>query len=67
MGGAICDMVARRGCRCLISEGMDGIANVFDVRENPDLVEIHRVVIGGAIRSNVTSQEPSDLNRTEKY
>ena len=40
-----------------ISEGMDGIANVFDVRENPDLSGYDHVVIGGAIRANVTSQE----------
>jgi menaquinone-dependent protoporphyrinogen IX oxidase len=43
-----------------ISEGMDGIANVFDVRENPDLSQYDHVVIGGAIRSNVTSQELQD-------
>lgn len=39
-----------------ISEGMDGIANVFDVRENPDLSGYDHIVIGGAIRSGVTSQ-----------
>ncbi|OFY61832.1 MAG: hypothetical protein A2V64_08290 [Bacteroidetes bacterium RBG_13_43_22] len=39
-----------------ISEGMDGIANVFDVRENPDLSGFDHVVIGGAIRAGVTSQ-----------
>jgi menaquinone-dependent protoporphyrinogen IX oxidase len=39
-----------------ISEGMDGIANVFDVRENPDLSGYEHIVIGGAIRSGVTSQ-----------
>jgi menaquinone-dependent protoporphyrinogen IX oxidase len=33
-----------------ISEGMDGIANVFDVRENPDLTKYDHVIIGGAIR-----------------
>jgi len=38
-----------------ISEGMDGIANVFDVRENPDLSGYDHIVIGGAIRSGVTS------------
>jgi len=38
-----------------ISEGMDGIANVFDVRENPDLSQYDHVVIGGAIRSGKTS------------
>jgi menaquinone-dependent protoporphyrinogen IX oxidase len=39
-----------------ISEGMDGIANVFDVRENPDLSGYDHVVIGGAIRAGITSQ-----------
>ncbi|MCX6302657.1 MAG: hypothetical protein NTW82_10780 [Bacteroidia bacterium] len=39
-----------------ISEGMDGIANVFDVRENPDLSGYEHIVIGGAIRAGVTSQ-----------
>ena len=34
-----------------ISEGMDGIANVFDVRENPDLSTYDHVVIGGSIRA----------------
>ena len=40
-----------------ISEGMDGIANVFDVRENPDLSQYDHVVIGGAIRAGTTSQQ----------
>jgi menaquinone-dependent protoporphyrinogen IX oxidase len=39
-----------------ISEGMDGIANVFDVRENPDLTQYDNIIVGGAIRSGVTSQ-----------
>jgi hypothetical protein len=39
-----------------ISEGMDGIANVFDVRENPDMSQYDHVIVGGAIRSGVTSQ-----------
>jgi menaquinone-dependent protoporphyrinogen IX oxidase len=43
-----------------ISEGMDGIANVFDVRENPDLSKYDHVVIGGAIRAGKTSQELQD-------
>jgi len=38
-----------------ISEGMDGIANVFDVRENPDLSQYDHVVLGGAIRGGKTS------------
>ena len=33
-----------------ISEGMGGIADVFDVRENPDLSSFDHVVIGGSIR-----------------
>jgi len=40
-----------------ISEGMDGIANVFDVREKPDLSGYDFVVAGGAIRSGKVSQE----------
>jgi hypothetical protein len=35
-----------------ISEGMDGIANVFDVREDPDLSSYDHLIIGGSIRSN---------------
>jgi menaquinone-dependent protoporphyrinogen IX oxidase len=34
-----------------ISEGMAGIADVFDVRENPDLSGFDHVVIGSSIRS----------------
>jgi hypothetical protein len=34
-----------------ISEGMGGIADVFDVRENPDLKKFDHLVIGSAIRS----------------
>jgi menaquinone-dependent protoporphyrinogen IX oxidase len=33
-----------------ISEGMDGIANVFDVREDPDLSAYDYIVVGGSIR-----------------
>jgi menaquinone-dependent protoporphyrinogen IX oxidase len=40
-----------------ISEGMDGIANVFDVRENPDLSKYDHIIIGGSIRSGKTSAE----------
>ncbi len=43
-----------------ISEGMDGIADVFDVRENPDLSKYKHIVIGGSIRSGVTSQALQD-------
>ncbi len=34
-----------------ISEGMDGIADVFDVRENPKLAAYDHIVIGSSIRS----------------
>jgi menaquinone-dependent protoporphyrinogen IX oxidase len=44
-----------------ISEGMDGIANVFDVRENPDLSKYDHVIIGGAIRGGKTSPELQDF------
>lgn len=40
-----------------ISEGMDGIANVFDVRENPDLSKYKYLIVGGSIRSGETSKE----------
>lgn len=40
-----------------ISEGMDGIANVFDVREKPDLSKYNNIVIGGAIRAEKTPDE----------
>ncbi len=45
-----------------ISEGMDGIANVFDVRENPDLSKYDHIVVGGAIRGGKTSQELQELS-----
>ncbi len=43
-----------------ISEGMGGIADVFDVREQPDLKGFDHLIIGGAIRGMVTSQELQD-------
>lgn len=43
-----------------ISEGMGGIADVFDVRENPDLKGYDHVVVGGSIRSGVTRKELQD-------
>ena len=43
-----------------ISEGMGGIADVFDVRENPDLTAFDHIVIGGSIRSGVTPQGLQD-------
>lgn len=39
-----------------ISEGMGGIADVFDVRELPDLKNYDHIIIGGAIRAGVTSE-----------
>ena len=50
-----------------ISEGMGGIANVYDVRENPDPTNFDHIIIGGAIRSSVTSQELQNyiLNNSE--
>jgi hypothetical protein len=43
-----------------ISEGMNGIANVFDVRENPDLSKYKYIIVGGSIRSGTTSKELQD-------
>jgi hypothetical protein len=40
-----------------ISEGMNGIAQVYDVRENPDLSKFKNIIIGGSIRSGATSKE----------
>lgn len=43
-----------------ISEGMGGIADVFDVRENHDLKVFDHIVIGGSIRSGATRPELQD-------
>jgi menaquinone-dependent protoporphyrinogen IX oxidase len=43
-----------------ISEGMGGIANVFDVRENPELKRFDHIIIGGSIRSGATRKELQD-------
>jgi hypothetical protein len=43
-----------------ISEGMGGIADVFDVRENPDLKGFDNLVVGGSIRMAKTRQELID-------
>jgi len=40
-----------------ISEGMGGIADVFDVREEPDLKGFEHIIIGGSIRGMVTSEK----------
>lgn len=44
-----------------MSEGMGGIADVFDVRENPDLSGFDHLVIGGSIRMGTTSKELQDF------
>lgn len=49
-----------------ISEGMNGIANVFDVRENPDLSAYDHIVIGGSIRSGEVSKEMQDFLSNNK-
>lgn len=36
-----------------ISEGMDGIAHVYDVREDPDPSKFDHLIIGGSIRGNL--------------
>jgi len=40
-----------------ISEGMGGIAQVFDVRENPNLSQYEHIVVGGSIRAGKVSDE----------
>lgn len=49
-----------------ISEGMDGIADVFDVRENPDLTKYKNIIVGGSIRSGVTPKELQDYLTNHK-
>jgi menaquinone-dependent protoporphyrinogen IX oxidase len=49
-----------------ISEGMAGIADVFDVRENPDLKGYEHIILGGSIRSGVTSQQLQDYIKQNK-
>lgn len=49
-----------------ISEGMDGIANVFDARENPDLSKYKHIIVGGSIRSGVTPKELQDYLTNHK-
>lgn len=46
-----------------ISEGLGGIADVFDVRENPDLKKYDHIIVGGAIRGMVTSNELQEYLR----
>jgi len=49
-----------------ISEGMGGIANVFDVRENPDPEGYDHIAIGGAIRNSETSQQLQEYIKQNK-
>jgi menaquinone-dependent protoporphyrinogen IX oxidase len=49
-----------------ISEGMGGIADVFDVRENPDLRKYDHIIIGGSIRSGATRPELQDYIQKNK-
>ena len=49
-----------------ISEGMDGVANVFDVRENPDLSDYDYIIIGGSIRGGQTSAELQEYIKKNK-
>jgi len=49
-----------------ISEGMNGIANVFDVRENPDLSKYKYIVVGGSIRSGQTPKELQEYLTKQK-
>ena len=49
-----------------ISEGMGGIADVFDVRENPDPSKYDHIVVGGSIRMGKVSQEMQDYLEKNK-
>lgn len=49
-----------------ISEGMGGIADVFDVRENPDLSGFDHVVVGGAIRMGEVSPQLQEYLQTNQ-
>ncbi|MBN1974029.1 MAG: hypothetical protein JW787_10355 [Sedimentisphaerales bacterium] len=49
-----------------ISEGMGGIADVFDIREKPDLKGYEHIIIGGSIRSFATSKELQDFIQQNK-
>jgi len=55
-----------RDAAAWISEGMTGIADVFDVRENPDLSGFEHVVIGGAIRMAAVSPELRDYLKANR-
>jgi menaquinone-dependent protoporphyrinogen IX oxidase len=49
-----------------ISEGMGAIAQVFDVREKPDLKGYQHIIIGGSIRSFAVSKELQDFIQQNK-
>jgi menaquinone-dependent protoporphyrinogen IX oxidase len=49
-----------------ISEGMNGIADVFDIREKPDLKGYEHIIIGGSIRSFAASKELQDFIQQNK-
>lgn len=49
-----------------ISEGMNGIADVFDVREDPELKGFEHIIIGGSIRGMVTSKELQEFINKNK-
>ncbi|MDM7925720.1 MAG: flavodoxin domain-containing protein [bacterium] len=55
-----------RDAAAWISEGMGGIADVFDVRENPDLSAFTHIVIGGGIRMAAVSGELQDYLRKHR-
>ena len=49
-----------------ISEGMGGIADVFDVRENADLNGFDHIVVGGAIRGGQVSPQLQEYLKTNQ-
>jgi menaquinone-dependent protoporphyrinogen IX oxidase len=49
-----------------ISEGMNGIADVFDIREKPELKGYEHIIIGGSIRSFATAKELQDFIQQNK-
>lgn len=49
-----------------ISEGMNGIADVFDIREKPDIKGYEHIIIGGSIRSFATAKELQDFIQQNK-
>lgn len=49
-----------------ISEGIGGIAQVFDVREKPDLKGYDHIILGGSIRGSAVSKELQDFIQQNK-